>query len=850
MKAKKKLKKPKKTKKTRVKKAVLLKKPAKKTVKKPVKEFLKKAVKESAKEVVKEEVKETGKEIGIFLCSCAEEISKTIDFKSLTNSLQSLKDAETAPLCHLLCQEKDLDFLTTTIEKDKFKKVIIGACSPQNISKVFEKAFREKNLSPDCFEIVNIREGCAWVHENDSSGALNKAKALFTSVLEKVRNSEIISTRKVLVESSAVVIGGGIAGIAASFELAEAGVKTYLLEKKPYIGGIAAKIGRVIPTDDCALCTAFLDSNNLEICRKCLYRSRIDTLENLTIITQAEVKKLNGSPGDFSVSYEALPRYVDTKKCILCKKCEDVCPVGDIKEFPYSTNSRKAIYLPSPQAIPRGYVVERELCPPECRKCEEICPTRAIDLSQAKEAKEIKAGAAIVATGMEMFDASPLKEYGFGRYANVINQVELARMLDPDGPTLGIPVIPSTGKPAKKIVMIQCVGSRDKYHEYCSEICCIFALKHANLIKDTTGAEVTICYIDLRSHGNFEKYYTEAREKWVNFIKGRPSEIAEDPLTKELYVSVEDSLLNQDLKVSADLVVLSSALIPSQGTCELSKVSNLNLNQYGFIKEYYGKNRSNETESIGVYVAGGSSGPKNIPVSIAHAGAAAAKAITAIKKQEALRKLKTAKVNDDLCIKCEICIKVCPVHAVEGVFADESPILLTKPPKVNELVCVNCGQCSAYCPTGAIQAKNYNRESLFAQIEGILKNNPISPKIVTFLCLECAYAAMDLVGLQRLNYPASILPIGIPCAGKVSMLDIFKSFELGADGVLVGGCQTCHFKNGKELMTTQVEFAKSIMEMIGIDKERLDFFITAIADNRKFLDKAKNMTERVKKLGS
>jgi len=753
-------------------------------------------------------------------------------------------------LCHLLCQQKDLNFLTGTIEKNGFKKVIIAACSPQNISKLFEKAFREKGIDLDYFEIVNIREGCAWVHQEDSLNALNKAKALLKSSLEKARSSEKIFSQRSHLEDSAVVIGAGIAGIAAAFELAEAGVKTYLLEKKPYVGGMAAKISKVVPTDDCALCTAFLDSNNLEICRKCLYRSRIDAVENLEIITQAQVKKLKGSPGDFSVNYEVFPRFVDVNRCILCKKCEDVCPVTGIKEFPYATNSRKAIYLPIPQAIPRGYIVERELCPPECKKCEDICPTKAIDLSQQIEAKEIKCGAIIVATGMEMFEPLPLKEYGYGRYANVINQVELARMLDPDGPTSGVVVVPSTGKPAKKIVMIQCVGSRDKYHEYCSEICCIFALKHANLIKDRSDAEVTVCYIDIRAHGNYEKYYLDAREKWVDFIKGRPSEISENPETKELYVSVEDSSLNQDLRVSADLVVLSAALIPSQGTSEISSVLNLNSNQYGFIREYYGKNRSNETERIGVYVAGGASGPKNIPTSVAHASAAAAKSLIEIKKQEALRKLKVAKVDDNLCIKCEICIKVCPFHAVEGIYGDESPLLLTKPPKVNELVCVNCGQCSAYCPTGAIQAKNFNRESVFAQIEGIVKDNPINPKIVTFICLECAYAAMDLVGLQRLQYPANILPIGLPCAGKISMLDIFKAFELGADGVLVGGCQTCHFKNGKELMITQVELTKSIMELMGIEKDRLDFFVTAIADNRKFLDKAKNITEKVKKLGS
>ncbi|OGL39692.1 MAG: hypothetical protein A3C43_05360 [Candidatus Schekmanbacteria bacterium RIFCSPHIGHO2_02_FULL_38_11] len=794
--------------------------------------------------------KSLDKSTGIFLCSCSEEISKTINFDNLAEFLGSIPDVKVELVRHLLCQEPDLTFLAEEIEKNKYQKVIIAACSPQYITKIFEKSFLEKLVTLEYFEIVNIREGCAWVHIDNPSDALNKTKALIQVSLERARRNEKVLSRKIGIETKAVVIGGGTAGVAAAFELAEAGVKTYLLEKKPYLGGIAAKIGKVVPTDDCAMCTAFMDSNNLEICRKCIYRSRIDANDNLEIITQADVKKLKGSPGDFSVTFEASPRFVDIKKCILCKKCEEVCPVDGIKEFPYATNSRKAIYLPIPQAIPRGYMVERSLCPPECRRCEDICPTRAIDLNQKEEKREIRCGSVIVATGIEMFNPSPLKEYGYGRFPNVINQVELARMLDPDGPTRGSVVAPSTGKPAKKIVMVQCVGSRDKYHEYCSELCCIFALKHANVIKERTDAEVTVCYIDIRSHGFYERYYLEARDKWVNFIKGRPSEITENPQTRELCVQVEDALLNQDLRLSADLVVLSAALIPSEGTQEISKTSNLNLNNYGFIKEYYGKNRSSETESIGIYVAGGASGPKNIPSSVAHAGAAATKALIEIKRQQAHRRLKVASVNDDLCIKCEICMKICPFHAVEGIFSDESPVLLTKPPKVNELVCVNCGQCSAYCPTGAIQAKNYNRESVFAQIEGILKNNFITPKIVTFLCLECAYAAMDIAGLQKLQYPASILPIGLPCAGKTTMLDILKSFELGADGVLVGGCQTCHFKNGKELMITQVELTKSVMDLVGIDKGRLDFFVTAIADSRKFLDKARNITEKIKKMAN
>lgn len=785
-------------------------------------------------------------ENALFICTCAGEIAKTVDLEQIAETLKKDKTFSSVFTHDAICRPDGIKFIADKVKTGGIEKFIISACSPQSIGKVFRAGLDRAGINKSFYDIVNLREGCAWVHSDDRENATKKALSMVKTSSKGLELSGESRKETRTISGNAVVIGAGPAGIAASFELAEAGIKTTLLEKKHYLGGMAMKLGIVAPTNDCGLCTAFLDTENLEVCRKCLYRSRIDAQPNLNITTGASVTSIKGEPGNFTVTAEIEPRYVDTGKCILCGKCEDVCLVSGIKRKSYSTVSNKAVNLPWPQAIPRAYVIDRKECKEGCAECEAICPTKAINLNDSKHSETLEAGAVIVATGISEFKPTSITEFGFGRYENVITQHELGHLLNPEGHTEGVLIRPSDGKKAKNVVMIQCVGSRDKHHEYCSEVCCLFAIKHSILIKEKTDAEVTICYIDIRTPGNFEKYYLEARDKWVNFIKGRPSRIEEDSASKNLLVEVEDITVGRDVLLNADLVVLSSALIPGKGTDKLSEVSGIDLNEYGFINEYYGKNRATETSLKGIYAAGSATGPKNIPLSIAQGSGAAAKAISQIKKQKAEKEVLCASIDEELCIKCGICVNVCPVKAVETK-EEFTAIDLLETPEVNSIKCVNCGQCSAFCPTGAIWAGNYREENFIPQIEEILKTTSIRPRILTFLCLECAYAAVDLVGLKKLSYPANILPLGVPCAGKVSLIDIFKAFECGAEGVIVGGCATCHFKNGRDYMISQVNFGKKLLDSVGIEKERLEYFTTAISDHRKFLDIAFGMTEKVKR---
>ncbi|MBI5374694.1 MAG: hydrogenase iron-sulfur subunit [Candidatus Schekmanbacteria bacterium] len=806
------------------------------------------------KSVKRQEKQETENKAGaalpqnaVFLCSCAGEIDKVINPERVLKALESSGKFANIYRHDSLCQPNGIRAIADSVKDSGTEKFLIAACSPQSIGKIFKEGLERAGIDTSRYSIVNIREGCAWPHANEPELATEKSISMIKTAWMGLKSSVEKDTEVRGINESAIVIGGGPAGISAAFELAESGIKTTIIEKKHVLGGFANKLGIVAPTNDCALCTAFLDTGNLEVCRKCIYRSRIDSQSNLKIVTKGKVTGISGEPGNFTVKVAKEPRYVDVDKCILCGKCEDVCPVTGIKSKPYSTVTRKAAFLPYPQAIPRAYVIDREACKEGCTECEKICPTRAIDLNEQKTEQTLNAGAVVIATGIKEYKPNEITELGYGRYPNVITQHQLGNMLNPEGHTAGEVIRPSDGRKPKNIVMMQCVGSRDKYHPYCSEVCCLFATKHAILLRERAGAEVTICYIDIRTPGFFEKYYVEARDKWVNFIKGRPSSIEEDPDTKNLYVTVEDMAINSDVVLNADLMVLSSALIPSEDTEELSKVSGIELNEYGFIKEYYGKNRANETSLKGIYVAGSATGPKNIPLSVSQGSAAAAKAISQIKRLKAKKEILCASIDEELCIKCGICVKICPVKAIE---TEESLTALDilETPEVNRIKCLNCGQCSAYCPTGAIWAGNYSGENFFPQIEEILAGNTIKPKILTFLCLECAYAAVDLAGLKKISYPANIIPLGVPCAGKVSLVDILKAFECGAEGVLLGGCVTCHFKNGKDFMVSQAVFGKELLASIGIEPERLDYFTAAISDHAKFLDIARGMTQKLKKL--
>ncbi|MFX1486365.1 MAG: FAD-dependent oxidoreductase [Promethearchaeota archaeon] len=434
---------------------------------------------------------------------------------------------------------------------------------------------------------------------------------------------------------SVLVIGGGIAGIHSALKLADLGVDVYLVEKEASLGGTAAKLGKVFPTDDCGVCVTASASQFATRTgyRRCLYRTNFTELSNLTILTLSRIQNVLKKEGVFSVRVKQDPRYVNERDCIACNLCSEICPVEVTDEYCLGLTKRKAIYLPFIQAIPYTYLVDSESCT-RCNKCVEECPTNAINLDQQAREFTLVVDRIVVATGFKEIDPSHISEYGYGLYENVITQMQLASFLDPTGPTEGKIVTPKTGKAAKDVLMILCVDSRNKSNWYCSRICCTYAIKHAILLKQS-GVNVTISYIDVRTMGQYEEYLEKARKEGVRFVHGRVSTVEEDPTDHRLLAQLEDVDNAKVLEIPFDLVVLTPRLAPSDGTTEIIRILGLPTEAGGFVKPLSDQFDSTRTSQKGIFVCGTAQQPKDIPESVTDAGTVAMNILHSLMKNKA-----------------------------------------------------------------------------------------------------------------------------------------------------------------------------------------------------------------------
>lgn len=451
-------------------------------------------------------------------------------------------------------------------------------------------------------------------------------------------------------KSPILVVGGGIAGIRASMDLANLGFKVYLLECSPSIGGTVAQLDKIFPTHDCAICALTHELN------------RLTRNPNIEIITNAEVKNVTGQVGNFQVSIIKKARYVDEEKCNGCGLCAEVCPIEVPDEFEQGLKKRKAIYIKYPQAYPPTYVIDMENCT-KCGKCIEVCKLNAINLNDADKELTLNVGSIILALGFQPFDASLKSEYGYGKYPNIITSLQLERILNAAGPYQGSLVRPSDGKTPKKIAFLQCVGSRDALvgNLYCSSVCCMYAIKAAMAAKEyVPEADCTIFYMDIRTSGkDYELYYKRAEETYgIRFVRSRASRVEYDPAKETLLVHyVEDGKPKSE---EFDMVVLAIGFTPPKNAEKIAEIFGIKLNQYGFCQT--GTFKPVETSVPGVYVCGAFAAPKDIPGSITDASAAVAKSLA------------------DLTIKPQI-------PASKPAFERE---VSSEPPKIGVFIC-SCG---------------------------------------------------------------------------------------------------------------------------------------------------------------
>jgi heterodisulfide reductase subunit A len=648
------------------------------------------------------------KNIGVFVCHCGSNIAGVVDIEKVIQAIQTMPDVKYVSDYKYVCSKPGQQLLKDKVKEYKLDRIVIAACSPRMHEPTFRQTVREAGLNPYQLEIANIREHVSWIHSDDPEAATAKAIDLVKMAVARARLLEPLVESEVDVKKSTMIVGAGIAGISAALDLANAGFKVHLVEREPTIWGKMARWDKTFPTLDCSSC--ILTPRMAEV----------GAHPNINLLTLAEIDKVDGFVGNFTVTVRQKARYVDLDKCTSCGDCSEICPVDIPCEFNANLCYRKAIYIPFAQAVPSAYLLDMKNClgvdAVRCGKCKTACEAGAINYDDKEKLLKIDVGTIIVATGFELFDATKKEEYGYGEFSNVVNLGEVERMLSAAGPTQGHVVRPSDLKEPKKIVYIQCVGSRDELtNKYCSRVCCMTAIKQARMIRDKTGAEIYVFYIDLRTFGKgYEEFYESTAQAGVTFIRGRVGQILENE-DQTLTVRGEDTLLGKPITFeSIDLVVLSTGVVPSVKAKEIAKVLSLSQSPDGFLLEAHPKLRPVDSFNDGVFVAGMAQGPKDIPDTVAQAKAAAAGAMALMGKGKISIEPYYSVVDEDKCAGCQVCISVCPYGAIklnERGFAEVNPAL-----------CKGCGTCTSTCASGAMTSQHYTDGQIAAMINEYLSS--------------------------------------------------------------------------------------------------------------------------------
>jgi heterodisulfide reductase subunit A len=561
----------------------------------------------------------------------------------------------------------------------------------------------------------------------------------------------------------------------------------------------------------------------------------------IKLYTMSEVAGVSGSVGNFEIQILKRARYVDETQCTACGECARVCPVVRPDEYEMGLASRRAIYMPFPQAVPASYVLAADEClghnPVRCAKCIEACGKKCINLHMSDTEVTERVGSIIVATGLAPYDPREQDEYGYTRHENVLTSLEFERLINAGGPTQGGVVRPTDRKVPKSVGFIQCVGSRSaqKGGEYCSNICCMNTVKSTLMLKEHyPDMEVKVFYIDIRAFGKgFEDLYTRSRRLGTQYVRGLPGSVTENP-DKSLRVMVENTAAGRLETHDLDMVVLAVGLKPSAGTRKIQEMLGLQLSPGGFFLEAHPKLQPVDAATRGVFYAGCAEGPKDIKESVTQASAAAGRAIRLMHTGEISSEPVTSVVDEERCASCGRCAEVCPYGAIT---VDKKA---KRPAVVNTAACAGCGTCAAECPFDAIDMNHFTDSQFLHQVRALLEEHPEN-KVLVFACNWCSYAGADNAGVARIQYPPNARLVRTLCSGRVDESFVWEGFERGAPVILISGCHIgdCHYINANHWTVKRVEKMRKKMEKLGMRPERLQLEWVSAAEGTRF---AKIMT--------
>ena len=660
--------------------------------------------------------------IGVFVCHCGTNIAATVDVEKVAQALGKEPGVVISTDYPYMCSQSGQDMIRAAIEEHRLTGVVICSCSPRMHEQTFRKTCAAAGLNPYMLEIANIREQCSWIHKNKDE-ATEKALILGRAAIAKVHLNAPLTAGTSPVTKRALVIGGGIAGIQTALDIADAGFEVDIVEKKPTIGGKMTQIDKTFPTLDCAACI--------------LTPKMVDAAQNekIRIYSYSEVEAVKGFVGNFHVTIRKKARYVKEDVCTGCGLCTEKCPQKKVpNEFNLGLDNRRAIYIPFAQAVPKVATIDPDFCNMlkngKCGVCAKVCTAGAIDYKQQDEHIEREYGAIVVATGFDPISLEKFDEFAYSKSPDVVSSLEFERLMNAAGPTGGTLLRPSDGAHPKTIVFVQCVGSRcdggEKGKSYCSKICCMYTAKHAMLCREKyPDTDVYVFYIDVRTPGkNFDEFYRRAVEEYgVHYIKGMVGKVV--PEGGKLKVQASDLLGNRQLHIDADMVVLAAAIEPDKSARPLATMLTASMDTNDFFTEAHPKLRPVESPTAGVFLSGACQGPKDIPETVAQAGAAASKVIGLLCKDALSCNPCVAQPDEMMCNGCSNCEKVCPYGAITYIDKEfrgpNRTTLLRRVAQVNPAVCQGCGACTVACMSGAMDLKGFSNKQIFAEVDAICR---------------------------------------------------------------------------------------------------------------------------------